>query len=165
MATRASLGAFSQIPSATFLYLPIETWMRAAWETHRNTDDPAAGVEFNGAEASALAVAVEFYVTRRFAGAELDSGSVATMRGWSELADRTGTPEAAAAGRALVLSAADVRRLYEAAGFYVAELDVESYQAPELRERLTVLYPLRCQLEETLAAVPVADPLDSLQLQ
>ena len=139
--------------------------MRAAWETHREPEDPAAGVELDSGEAMALSAAVEFHVARRFAAADLDTDTVATMRSWSELADRLSSREGTQAGRLVVLAAADIRRLYEATGFYLAEIDVPAYQPPELRERIAALYTLRCELEQTLSAVPEVVVRDTLALK
>jgi hypothetical protein len=107
---------------------------------------------------TALADALSWQVTSRFqAGALDDAEAVLEMRAAGALADRL-DQHRGLEGRAPVRVNADhVRLLIGAASAYVMERDVESYQAPEERERIAQLRELIDPLFDLVANLDRAD--------
>lgn len=128
--------------------------MRTAWEEHSEQGHRAA-VELTAAEGAALGDALSFYLRRRFGSDELElSVNALALRSLTGVSDRLGSLGAVGLGGRLVLSEHDLRGVWEALCLYVAERDVESYQAPEERDRLTELRALNEPLGDLLARRP-----------
>ncbi|MEA2466069.1 MAG: hypothetical protein QOJ57_195 [Thermoleophilaceae bacterium] len=107
---------------------------------------------------TALADALSWQVTSRFQAGALDEAeAVLEMRAAGALADRL-DEHRGLEGRAPVRVNADhVRLLIGAASAYVMERDVESYQAPEERERIAQLRELIDPLFDLVANLDRAD--------
>jgi hypothetical protein len=117
----------------------------------RSTGRPEAVFDLAAAQATALQDALVYYRLVRFAGQALDAEMVGQLRaldGLSEQAYRRGDLTAPAVFR---VGAVDASKLSEAAALYVADRDVESYQSPEERDRIALLF----QLSEALRQVAV----------
>jgi hypothetical protein len=107
---------------------------------------------------TALADALSWQVTSRFQAGALDEAeAVLEMRAAGALADRL-DEHRGLEGRAPVRVNADhVRLLIGAASAYVMERDVESYQAPEERERIAQLRELIDPLFDLVGNLDRAD--------
>jgi hypothetical protein len=104
--------------------------------------------------AAALAVAVRHERHSRALG-ELDSDAVLAVRAIGELADRL-DPAPGADMHVLRLDAQDLGVVCDAAERYVAERDVDSYQPPEERARITALREVRGGLRDAQARLMLA---------
>ncbi|MEA2289736.1 MAG: hypothetical protein QOD55_1733 [Solirubrobacteraceae bacterium] len=104
--------------------------------------------------AGALADAVRHERNARAMG-ELDSAAVLAVRAISELADRL-DPAPGAGMHVLRLDAGDVAVVCDTAERYVAERDVESYQPPDERARITALRETRDSLRDAQARLMLA---------
>jgi hypothetical protein len=114
----------------------------------RTTGQPEAVFDLAAAQATAVEDALVYYRRIRFTGPAQDAETVGRMRaldGLSEQAHRGGDPSLPAVFR---LSAATARTVAEAAALYVADRDVESYQAPEERHRIALLSELSAPLRQ-----------------
>jgi len=117
----------------------------------RSTGRPEAVFDLAAAQATAVQDALVYYRRVRFAGQALDADMVGQLRaldGLSEQAHRRGGHTSPAVFR---VGAADASALSEAAALYVADRDVESYQSPQERDRISLL----SQLSEPLRQVAV----------
>ncbi|MEA2229859.1 MAG: hypothetical protein QOF04_3489 [Solirubrobacteraceae bacterium] len=104
--------------------------------------------------AAALAVAVR-HERHRLALGELESDAVLAIRAIGELADGL-DPAPGADMHVLRLDAEDLGLVCDAAERYVAERDVESYQPPEERTRITALREMRGGLRDAQARLMLA---------
>ncbi|MEA2246732.1 MAG: hypothetical protein QOH46_1261 [Solirubrobacteraceae bacterium] len=104
--------------------------------------------------AAALAVAVR-HERHRLALGELESDAVLAIRAIGELADGL-DPAPGADMHVLRLDAEDLGIVCDAAERYVAERDVESYQPPEERTRITALREMRGGLRDAQARLMLA---------
>jgi hypothetical protein len=122
-------------------------------------DGRAVAVFMAGPELrAALADALSWHLTRSFQTGALDEAdAVLELRSAGALADRL-DEHRGLEGRAPVRVNADhVRLLIAAAAAYVSERDVESYQAPEERERIASLSGLIDPLFDLVADLDRAD--------
>ena len=104
--------------------------------------------DLSSTHVAAVAAALAHYRRSRFAGAELDADQVLELRALTPLAEQI-DDLAAADGHAVVQTdRSGVCTLVEAVLIYVRERDVEGYQSPEERERLTALRELSDPLVE-----------------
>jgi hypothetical protein len=111
----------------------------------------------------AIADALSWHVQRRFQTDSLEADKVIELRAAGALADRLDEFRGVE-GRAPVRVNADhVRVMIEASSAYRSERDVDSYQPPEERERLTVLGTLIDPLFDLLAELDRADDVLSAQ--
>ena len=130
--------------------------MRAAWEQHSD-DERRAVLELTEPEAAALASALTFYLRRRFGAEELElSGEALSLRSLAGVSDRLGSLVSSELGGQLTLAERELRGLREALCLYIAERDIDSYQSPEERDRLTELRALSEPLGDFLAQPPLA---------
>jgi hypothetical protein len=121
-------------------------------------DGRAVAVFSAGAERrAALADALSWHVNRNFQAGELDADKVIELRTAGALADRLDDHRDVDALAPVRLNADQVRMLIDAACTYVSERDVESYQPPEERGRITELSSLVDPLFDLAADLDRAD--------
>src|SRR3954453_6600172 len=87
----------------------------------------------------ALADALSWHVQRRFQTDALEAEKVVELRAAGALADRLDQFRGEEGRAPVRLNADQVPLIIEAASGYRSERDVDSYQSPEERERLSVL--------------------------
>jgi hypothetical protein len=118
-----------------------------------------AGHELRGA----LADALSWHVNRRFQTDALEAEKVIELRAAGALADRLDELRGVEGRAPVRLNADQVRMIIEAASSYRSERDVEGYQSPEERERLSVLGGLVDPLFDLLADLDRADEVLAAQ--
>ena len=106
---------------------------------------------------SALADALSWLVNRRFQVEGLEADGVLVLRAAGALADRLDEHRGVEGRASVRLTADQARLLIEAASIYRSERDVDSYQSPEERERLSALAQLVDPLFDLVAELDRAD--------
>ena len=106
---------------------------------------------------SALADALSWLVNRRFQVEGLEADGVLVLRAAGALADRLDEHRGVEGRASVRLTADQARLLIEAASIYRSERDVDSYQPPEERERLSELAQLVDPLFDLVAELDRAD--------
>jgi hypothetical protein len=107
---------------------------------------------------TALADALSWQVSDQFRAGALDEAeAVLEMRAAGALADRLDEHRGIEGRAPARVNADDVRLLIGAASAYVMERDVESYQAPEERERIAQLRELIDPLFDLVSDLDRAD--------
>ena len=106
---------------------------------------------------AALADALSWLVNRRFQVEGLEAESVLELRTAGGLADRLDEHRGVEGRASVRLNADQARLLIEAASIYRSERDVDSYQPPEERERLTRLAEIVDPLFDLVAELDRAD--------
>ncbi len=114
----------------------------------RSTGQPEAVFDLTASQATAVEDALCYYRRVRFAGRALDADAVQTMRAMDAVSEQAHRRGDATIPAVLRVGSADAGTLSEAVGLYVAERDVESYQAPEERERISILIELSGPLRQ-----------------
>ena len=105
----------------------------------------------------ALADALSWQVTRTSQTGSLEADAILELRAAGALADRLDQFRGEEGRAPVRLSAEEVRVLIEALSAYRSERDVDSYQPPEERERLTELAGLIDPLFDLVAELDRAD--------
>jgi hypothetical protein len=105
----------------------------------------------------ALADALSWQVSRRFQVDSLEAEKVLELRAAGALADRIDQFRGVEGRSPVRLNADQVRVLIEAASAYLMERNVDSYQPPEERARLTELAELIDPLFDLVAELDRAD--------
>ncbi len=129
-------------------------------DLHLVAEDGRAVAVFNASLElrTALADALGWHVNRRFqAGGLDDAEAVLELRAAGALADRLDQHRGVEGMAPARLNADDVRLLIGAVSAYVMERDVESYQPPEERDRITLLRGLIDPLFDLVADLDRAD--------
>jgi hypothetical protein len=128
-------------------------------DLHLVPEDGRALAVFMAEEAwrSAVADALSWHLNRRFQAESLEADKVLELRAAGALADRL-DEHRGLEGRAPVRVTADqVRVLIEAVSAYVMERDIETYQPPEERARISALSGLVDPLFDLVAQLDRAD--------
>ena len=134
-------------------------------DVHLTPEDGRAVAVFT-AEANvrgALADALSFQVQRRFQTDVLETEKVLQLRIAGALADRLDEFRGVEGRAEVRLNADHVRLIIEAVMGYRSERDVDSYQSPEERDRLTLMGELIDPLFDLLADIDRADEVFSAQ--
>jgi hypothetical protein len=105
---------------------------------------------------AALADALSWHVSRRFQAGSLETDNVLELRALGALADRI-DEHRGLQGASVRLNADQARMLIEALWAYIAERDVDDYQPPEERSRITELAAMADPLFDLVADLDRAD--------
>jgi hypothetical protein len=107
---------------------------------------PVAVFDLGERQIAAVAVAVDALRRERYAHPGLEVDDVLALADLRALSDQVELLEVAATAGTLRVAIAQVRLLAEATGAYLMRGEEETYQPPELRDRLVLLSPLAHEL-------------------
>ena len=115
--------------------------------------DPALLFDLDGDQLSALAAAFESYLRGRALQVVEDADGALALRALADVSDELERLAAMELAGSVRLSERELRWAAEAVALYLAERDIETYQPPEMRDRIALLWPLSELLRELTVAV------------